>query len=194
MSKVSPSPVVFLSKYLLHILFIVGIANFFLVRGVKFFISANTCISQDQWVTMRTDPNHCYVQYSSDGETEIFETPSHLVDNVITHRGNSICGQDVTNLIPQSHTSDPIKYLTNTYRGKYKQFCDTHITAVPIAPEALLVQKSTPAPITVITPTPPLFTTNSTSKLSLFTNILNYLTYSLLGGTVIFAIIKYLKK
>lgn len=128
-----------LTKYWLHLAIVIILANFVVVRIVKYFIAAQTCYTRDQ--VLDSTGSECLVILNA----KVYAPP---LDGGL-HQGNNICHTDITATLPVSHLSDPSKYLKEIYlKG---QICTATPTSVPTQ-----VPTTTPEPSPTPTPAPTL--------------------------------------
>lgn len=131
------------------LLFLVG---FGIRQTLLYFAAADNCITTEQWTTMSQDQTHCYVEYDRNNIPEVWEPPKD--SSGWTHHGNSICGTNVTQLIPASHLADVNKYLNIGARYIGTMGSCVQPTATP-TPTTVPTDTPIPTPTTIIdSPTP----------------------------------------
>lgn len=125
----------FIVQYWIHTIVLVFLVGFGIRQTLLYFAAADNCITPEQWTTMSQDQTHCYVQYNRNGVLEVWQPAKD--QNGWTHHGNSICGTDITSIIPASHLADPNKYLNigaryvGTMGSCVQPTATTEPTAVP---------------------------------------------------------------
>ncbi|OGC99927.1 hypothetical protein A2702_00160 [Candidatus Amesbacteria bacterium RIFCSPHIGHO2_01_FULL_48_75] len=116
----------FVARFWLHLLIAFIAANYLVIRAVRYFSAAQTCLTTAQ---ISSDSRCLYILSGKIYESGTREFP---------HQGHP-CGMDVTSIVPATHLGNYIQYLDPNYVAN---FC----TAAPSPTSTPVPPTSTPIP------------------------------------------------